>query len=218
MRSQFLSIAVAAVAFLSPAVRAQEPQVHVFGGSDEDRVASSVFMVEGDSPENMKLHGAVSISYTPPEWRDAYDAQLEKGALNGSNQRLGKNWWTSLDTYSALEIGGVKIPAGSYYLGLHIDQSGKFQLMFLDTKQALSNGWLPFVTMPWKSDLKAPLTLAKGSLEKTVTKMEIEISADEEQPSNGKLAIRWGKHELSAPVKFLMQGAKEASAPKDTGK
>jgi hypothetical protein len=43
--------------------------------------------------------------------------------------------------------------------------------------------------------------------------MEIEITADKKDAATGKFSIRWGKHELSAPVKFHL-AAKDATAPK----
>lgn len=70
----------------------------------------------------------------------------------------------------------------------------------------MKGGLLPFTTALYtceaRPQIKAPLTLAKASLKDVVVKMEIEIAADEKDPTTGRLSIRWGKHELSAPVKF----------------
>jgi hypothetical protein len=207
MSFHFLAATLAALTFV-PALHAQQ----VFA-PDGDRKASNVFVFSDTSEA---LAGA-SISYTPPTWQDSYDGMLEK--LKGGNySRLGKDWWTTFDTVSTLEIGGTKIEAGSYYLGLAVDKDGAFSLLIFDSKQAMKAGLLPFTTALYrgeaKAQIKVPLTFAKDSLKEVVVKMEIEIVADKKTPATGKFAIRWGKHELSAPVKFQMTGAKDDAAPK----
>jgi hypothetical protein len=144
---------------------------------------------------------------------------IDSAEFKGSNQRLGKNWWTSLETYAALDIGGAKIPAGNYYLGIHVDAQGKFYLLVIDAKTAIAKSYTPFMPQDWQTDIKVPLTLARNSLKEVAQKMEIELSADKAKPASGKFAIRWGKHELSAPVTFQIGNASEASADKgDKGK
>jgi len=70
---------------------------------------------------------------------------LEK--LQGSNySRLGKNWWITFDTVGTLEIGGTKIDAGSYYLGLAVGKDGAFSLLVFDSQHAMKSGLLPYST------------------------------------------------------------------------
>ena len=140
-------------------------------------------------------------------------------SLESSNYtRLGNGWWTTFDTVGALELGGTKIEAGSYYVGLAVGKEGAFSLLLFDSKQAMKAGLLPGTTALYtgeaKAETKAPLTFAKDSLKEAVVKLEIEITADKKDPANGKFSIRWGKHELSAPVKFHLAAAKDATAPK----
>jgi hypothetical protein len=195
---------LAAGAFLSP-VAAQK----VFGGQDADRKASTALVFD----DAFNALGAISISYSQPTWKAEYDAKFEE--LKGKNLRLGKNWWTSFDTITAIEIGGQTIQPGAYYLGLHCDNDGKFSLLVLDAGKALKSGAMPFVEAAWKPDAKVPMTLNKDSLPAPVNKMEIAIALDEKKPSSGKLSIRWGKHELVADVNVQLQGAaKNAAADK----
>jgi hypothetical protein len=208
MRFHPLAATLAALTFV-PALQAQL----VSGGPDPDRKASTVFV----STENFEALAGVSISYTPADWRDSHNGMLEK--LRGSNYtRLGKGWWTTFDTVGALEIGGTKVEAGSYYLGLVVGKDGDFSLLLFDSKQAMKTGLLPSMTALYrgeaKAETKAPLTLAKDSLKEVVAKMEIEITADKKDPATGRLSIRWGKHELSAPVKFHLARVRDATAPK----
>jgi len=206
MRLPHLAALLAALLFV-PTLQAQK----VFGGPDPDRKASTVF-VFNDASETL---AGVSIGYTQATWQDSYDGML--GTSQGNYTRLGKNWWTSFDTVGTLEIGGTKIEAGSYYLGLANGTDGAFSLLLFDSKLAMKTGLLPFATTLYRGEVKAeakvPLTLAKNSLKESVAKMEIEIAADK-GGATGKFSIRWGKHELTAPVKFHLGEAKSVVAPK----
>jgi len=196
--------ALGAAAFLSPV----QAQMKVFGGPDPDRKASTVVMFGDDAM------AGISISYSSPDWKDEYNTMMDK--LKGKNVRLGKNWWTSLDTSTALEIAGSKIEPGSYYLGLQCDKDGAFQLLVLDAKQAMKTNSMPFMEDAWKAETKVALKLSKDSLKEAATKMVIEIKAQEDNPSSGRFSIRWGKHELAADVKIHVPGAaKDAGAKKE---
>ena len=82
----------------------------------------------------------------------------------------------------------------------------------------MKSGLLPSTTALYRGNAKAeftaPLTFARNSLKELVAKMEIEITADKNDAATGRFSIRWGKHELSAPVRFHFAGAKDATAPK----
>ena len=69
--------------------------------------------------------GQICIQYGQPEWKAEYDQMLT--AARGTSQRLGRDFWTSLDTDMDLTIGGTKVPAGQWYLGLRIDEEGSLQ-------------------------------------------------------------------------------------------
>jgi hypothetical protein len=208
MRCHILAATLAAVTFV-PVRQAQQ----VSGGPDPDRKASTVFVFTDHSET---LAGA-SISYSQAEWRDSHESMLEQ-LRGGLYMRLGKGWWTTFDTIGTLEIGGTKIDAGSYYLGLAVSEDGAFRLLLFDSRQAMKSGLLPFTTALYrgeaKAEITAPLTFARNSLKEVVVKMEIEITAENDDPATGRFSIRWGKHELSAPVKFHFAGAKDATAPK----
>jgi hypothetical protein len=199
-----LVAAAFAAAITSPFLAAQAPQAFSF--MDTDRKASVMLAFVG---QEAVVAGA-AINFTSPVWKDSNNALIDK--LKGQNVRLGKNWWTTLDTISPLEIGGAKIAPGAYYLGLHCDKDGKFSLLVIDAGKAMKNGWVPFDSEPWKADVTAPLTLAKDSLKDTVEKMEIELATEKTDPTTGKFSVRWGKHELSAPVKVTMAGKTQEAA------
>jgi hypothetical protein len=201
MRVRLLVVTLAALTSV-PALLAQQ----VVSGPDPDRKSSTVF-VTSDSSETL---AGVSIGYGKAVWQDAYDGMLQ---LRADYTRLGKGWWTTFDTVGALEIGGTKIAAGSYYLGLAIGEQGAFRLLLFDSNRAMKVGLLPSTTALYtgeaKADVEAPLSLAKDSLQEAVVELQIQIAAEQKDPTAGRLSIRWGRHELSAPVKFHLGGAKK---------
>lgn len=202
------TVALAAVAFLSP-IRAQ---VQAMNPGDERTCCMLLF---ADMSKGFDAKGALNLNYTAPAWKDSYTKALDGGKFNDTNQRLGKNWWTSFDTMVPVTIGGTKVNPGAYYLGIHVTAKGEFQLMVFEAKTALTSGWVPFNPKPWKADVLAPLTLAKDSLAEAQTQMVIAFSADEQDTTKGKFSIQWGKHELSAPVVYGLPTAKDASASKE---
>jgi len=215
MRNLFLYVVLAASAFFASSANAQ---VQSMGGPDTGRQASWVIFAEMQN--GFTPHGAVAIQYGQPLWQDSYDAVLASGKFNGTTQRLGKNWWTSLDTTIAIEIGGTKIAAGSYYLGIQVAKDGAIGLLVIDAKSSNEKGWLPFVSSQWKSDIVCKLDLKKDAHEDVQQKMLIAISADKADLSKGTFSIRWGKHDLTAAVAFHLpkpEGRKQ-DEPKDAKK
>lgn len=199
--------ALIACAFFGSSLAAQR----VINASENDRHASNIIMFSESG-----VTAFIAITYSSPTWQDAYDAQLPQ--MRGKDHRLGKNWWTAFDTTVPLEIGGTKVPAGSYFLGLRCDKDGNFHVLAFDSKQAMKNKLMPFDTEAWQGGIAIPMKFAKDSLDETQQKMLIEIKADKDNPSEGNFAIRWGTHELSAPVKLMLSGAKDAAADKDQDK
>ena len=177
-----------------------QAQIQVFGGPDEDRRSSTVVMFG----EN--VIAGVSISYSAPDWKADYDKPGAMDSYKGKNVRLGKNWWTSLDTNIPLEIGGTKLEPGAYYLGLRYGEDGSFKLLVLDASKAMKNSMMPFNPDGWKGGTTVDLKMNKDSLDESKKKMVIDISASEDDPSKGSFSIQWGKHELAADVKFQIAG------------
>lgn len=204
---------VAALALVAGAFSAAaNAQVQSMGGPDTGRQAS--WVIFADMSNGFTPHGGVAINYSQPEWQDSYDAAISSGKFNGTTQRLGKNWWTSLETTVAMEIGGTKIAAGSYYLGIQIAKDGSIGLLVIDAKASNQNGWLPFVASQWKSDIVCKLDLVKNAHEDVQQKMLIAIAADPKDSSKGTFSIRWGKHELRAAVAFHLPKKDAAEAKK----
>ena len=203
--TSLIAAALTALTFAAPLaaqVQVMNPPI------DEDRRGSNVIMF-GDN-----VMAFVAVTWSAPQWKAEYDKPGVMDSFKGQNVRLGKNWWTQIDTNIPLEIGGQKLPVGSYFLGLHYTKDGEFHLMAFDTKMAMKNSLMPFMGDQWKGGTAIPLKLNKDKLDKTVEKMLIVIQADD-KGDTGSFRIHWGKHELAADVKFMVAGAKNASADKD---
>ncbi|MBL9076666.1 MAG: DUF2911 domain-containing protein [Planctomycetes bacterium] len=184
MRFPLLTAALAALTFALPTT-AQD--VKVYGGQSQR--ACSTLVLFGDN-----IMAGITVTHGQPEWKAEYDGMLDK--LKGKLNRLGKDMWTTLLNSVDIEIGGTKIPAGSWVVGLHCDQDGKFALAFLDATKAMKEGTMPFGPQKWTPDHVAPLELKKDVATEAVQKMEIKLQADEKDPMHGTVTLAWGKHQL----------------------
>lgn len=190
---QFPRILTAAVtaAFLSTSLSAQ---LEMFGGAGVR--ASTMVGYWSDATQSAT---GLAIQYGQGEWKDEYDDKLDQ--LKGKRARLGKDWWTTLDTSLKLDFGGVIVPPGSYFLGLQCDQDGKFALALLDANKALAASAMPFLESAWKIDLSVPMALEKGVLKQTVQRLTIALEPGKDDQTRITLAITWGRHRLSATCK-----------------
>ena len=197
MRLQLLAAAFAALC-LSHHATAQ----------DDAAAGGDVQVYNFDGPRhasNMVLFGknlaaGITIVHGQPNWKDEYTGML--GMLKGKTHRLGKDLWTTLMTSRTIELGGVKIAAGCYCVGLHCDKDGKFALAMIGATRAMKRGLMPFGPQEWKPAVLAPITLEKNVSEKIAKKMVISLAADAKRRDRGSLSIAWGPHRLSAPLKI----------------
>jgi hypothetical protein len=139
-----------------------------------------------------------TIQHGQPEWKAEYDTQIDM--LKGKTNRLGKDFWTTLQTTTDLEFGSAKIAAGSYCVALACSKDGEFSLALIDSSKAMKAGALPFGPQNWKADYNVPLTLHKGAAAEVVEQMTMTFEADKAAPGKGAFTLAWGKHTLTAPV------------------
>lgn len=208
MRIPRLAQFVLTVLILAAAARAQKVDV----GLDTDRRVATCFVADD---EGITLAG-VAIGYTTLPWREEYEATLQHLQM-ANYMRLGRGWWTTLDTIGAIEIAGTKVDPGSYCVGLAVAADGAFSLLLFDSRKTMAARLLPFTTALYtgaaKPDVRIPLTFAKDKSSDAVN-LEIALAADAKHPSRGTFVIRWGKHELSAPVAFELVRPRPADSPK----
>lgn len=202
MHTTFPSLTIVLLA-LVPSLPAQRAPAT----PEATRAVTSLVVSAPDQPPQ----AAVSISYGQPVWRLEYDTALPLPASN--YMRLGVGWWTTLDTIGPIEIGGVRIEAGSYFLGLATAADGAFSLQVFDSRQTMKARLLSASSALYrgegKPEAKAPLTFAKGALPEAATKLQIELAAAAgADPTAATLSIRWGKHQLSAAVRLHLDAGK----------
>lgn len=164
-------------------------KLQAFGGDGPRFASTRIFWNDGPV-------GMVCIQYGQPQWKDEYDGMVDQ--LKGKMLRLGKDFWTTLNTSCALTIGETEVAPGSYYLGLKCDEDGGFHLLILDAVKADKAGWAPFVPDAWKPDYTIALTHSRK--ETSTELMYVGLSSDENAPASMKLTIAWGKHVLATRV------------------
>jgi hypothetical protein len=196
MRFPRLTAALAALTFTLP-VAAQK--VQVFGGNSQRACSSLVLFGDG-------IMAGVTVTYGQPEWQPEYEQMLDK--LKGKLNRLGKDLWTTFMNSCDIEIGGTKVPAGSWVVGLACDQDGKFGLAFLDATKAMQKGTMPFGPQKWTPDHTVPLELKRDASAEVAAQMRIELKADEQDPLHGTLVLSWGKHQLVGALAIHAHGDK----------
>jgi len=142
--------------------------------------------------------GQFAIDYCAPPWKDEYDAQTDK--LKGHRERLGKDFWTRLDTSMDLTIGGVKVAAGDYYLGIGRTQAGDWKLVLYPAPEIRKMHGDGFITnrLPMTLGMEVPLTYSKVA--DKAGELKIELKPDKEKVGNATLALQWGNHQLTAPI------------------
>lgn len=176
---------------------------------DGHRATTGLFYFErgAGSPGQIFLH------YGQPEWKPEYEQFVT--SKEAQTQRLGSDWWTTLDTTLPLTIGQTKVPAGVYYLGLHKTAKGQWQLMLLDPKEVRNKKAHPGMTSRLTARLNADLIYRKVG--KSVDKLTITIKASKSDPRIGSLGIHWSNHFLRAQVEadFGKRGVMEAGGKKE---
>ncbi len=188
-----LRVAVVAATLVAPSLA----EVQVFGGPAARMAATEIFWDNGPV-------GMVCVQYGQPAWKAEYDTMLD--TLKGKQLRLGKDFWTTLNSSVALTIGETKVEAGSYYLALKCDAEGAFHLLLLKAEAADKQGFAPFVPDAMKADYTCPMK--RTATETSVDKMTMDFATDEKDTSRMTFTVAWGKHLLSVPVQVHLAAAK----------
>lgn len=169
--------------------------VQVFAPSTE-RHGQRLFFWSGNSSP-----GQVVIDYGAPTWKDSYSSQIENMA--GRRWRLGSNFWTVLDTNVDLEVAGVKVPAGAYYLTAEITDDGKYLLAFNDPAEIRKKKLDAFQAQ--KTEGGIVVGLEHSETDEVADKLEITLVPDEQHTTKADLVIHFGPHRFTAPVGVALE-------------
>lgn len=187
------------LAVFAPALIAQSNGngIKVFGGKMSERGETRILFWDGN--ENAPV-GEFVIAYGLPKWKAEY---AESGTFDkmtkGRVWRLGKNFWTVLDTNLPLRVGGEQIEPGSYYLGVMRSTDGKkWELCFIDPASAREKRLDASQIGMAEIALKAPLRFSGDQPTQETLTMTLEKA--EKKLNRATLKITWGTFLLQTPV------------------
>ena len=148
-----------------------------------------------------KSDGMVNVDYGRPAWQDGYDAMLESGRLDGQRWRLGKDFWTQLDTNLPLRFGTEEVEAGQYYLTLERSEDGIYTLQLNDPAPIRAAKLLS--AMASRTEGGVQVEMLHDTVEKSADKLTLSMEVQDKASGSVHLIIHWGRHELRAPFSML---------------
>ena len=147
---------------------------------------------------NAGVSGEYAIEYGKPAWKAEYDKDFA-GFTRGKRIRLGKDWWTALNTFCPLVMAEkVELKPGEYFLALECSDKGDWSLIALDPEPIRKARVDAFGSAQTKGGIKVPLKYetAKDSS----NELSIRFLGEEKNARQQTLEIRFGKHRLTTIV------------------
>lgn len=141
--------------------------------------------------------GQVAIDFGRPRWQPAFAKFLQQPS--GPRWRFGENFWTTLDTNMPLTLGGIDIAVGQYYLVLQRTEAGT-QLVLLDPADLRRRRLDAYEANKTTGGITIPLQASK--LEQPAAELDIELTVEATAKDTGMLSIRFGPHQLTAPLRM----------------
>jgi hypothetical protein len=146
---------------------------------------------------NAGLAGEYAIEYGKPKWQADYDKDFAK-LTQGKRLRLGKDWWTSLNTFCPLTIGGKELKPGTYYLALECSKKNEWSLVALDPKTVFDQRIDAFATDQTHGGQNLPMKYEETK--DAADQLTIKFVQDAKDTRLQTLEIHFGKHQLTAAV------------------
>jgi hypothetical protein len=196
------SLRVIVLLLFSLSAKGQQPKIVAEGGTPDDRASARVLYW---NTQTNAAAGQVAIDYGRPVWKKEYNDSAKFDAMTtGKIWRMGSNYWTILDTELPLSIGGKKIPAGFYYLGLHRSEEGsEWSLVFIDPGKARKERLDAFQIERAPVEFEALMsTVAKA--ETPVDKLTITLSYPKDDIKHVTMRVAWGSLVLSTPIEVAV--------------
>lgn len=188
---------------LAVSVQAQEKKKGIIaeGGGVDERGSTRVLYWDQDKDG---AAGQVAVDYGRPMWKNDYEDPAKFDTLTkGKVWRMGKDFWTVLDTQLPLKIGGRNIAPGYYYLGLHRSADGAaWSLAFFDPAQVRKARVDAFEIQKARPTFMAPVSAQKS--DSTTEKLTITLANDKNNIKNVTLKVAWGNMVLTAPISVAL--------------
>jgi len=160
-------------------------------GEASERGSARVFYWFGNSSA-----GELNINFGRPEWKASYGAFLTRPS--GRRWRFGENFWTTLDTNIPLQISGVDLDIGQYYLLLENSKADGIRMIALDPQGVRERRLDAYEAAKTTGGIALPLAHEQGR--PPVHRLQIDLTVDRSEKHRAVLRIRFGPHELTAPV------------------
>jgi len=178
----------------------KKKEMNVYSNTSDRQSARVSFWAGQSSP------GQVVIDYGRPVWKDEYDEALDSPKLEKRRWRLGKNFWTTLDTNVDLDFAGTKVPAGYYYLTLEHKGDHEFVLAFLDPAEVRKAKLDAYFAHKSKGGIEIPMS--HSDYDQAAEQLEIGIKVSKSAPTKGKMYVHFGPHLLTAVVAMHVEKTK----------
>lgn len=192
------------VAALSAPAFSQSELTTFGGGPDGIDARESTWIAYFDRSKQ-QFTGGFSINYNTVQWQEEYAEQLET-ILRGKRWRLGKHFWSTLDTNLDLTMGGVPVEAGYYYLGLGRSEDGsEWTLLLIDAAAARAKRLDAFNIDRAPIAYEVPLSFDSTDENEPELQMVFSVGRGEGGIAEGfvtevQFRLHFGPYRLSAPV------------------
>ena len=179
----------------------QRPKIVAEGGTPDDRASARVLYW---NTQTNAAAGQFVIDYGRPVWKKEYEDPAKFDAMTrGKIWRMGSNFWSILDTQLPLSIGGKKVPAGFYYLGLHRSEEGsEWSLVFIDPGKVRKGRLDAFQIEKAPVEFEALVSIAKA--ETQTEKLTITLSHPKDDIKHVTMLVAWGNLALSAAIEVAV--------------
>lgn len=138
--------------------------------------------------------GQIHVGYGVVPWNDAMNEKLATGAFLGKRWRLGRDFWTTLDTNLPLVVGDQKVAPGLYYLTLK--QTGEREAVLELHDPAVARKMRLDAFQPDRLPAGIPMAMEWKTGEDAADRLEISVHGDDGELGKGHLEIRFGPHAL----------------------
>ena len=180
-----------------PLLAQQKPGIVAEDGELEQRGGARVLYWNTmlDAPA-----GQLAIEYGRPEWKKAYEDPAKFDSMTkGKVWRMGKNFFTLLDTSLPLTISGHAVPPGYYFLGLGRSADGAhWSLSFFDPAKIRAAHLDGFVVNKAHVEFQVPVKVERSD---TITdKLSITLPYEKETPTKISFRLAWGNFVATVPI------------------
>lgn len=186
-----------------PLLAQQKPTREIVpeGGELEERGGARVLYwnTKVDGPA-----GQLAIEYGRPEWKKTYEDPAEFDKMTkGKVWRMGKNFFTLLDTSLPLKISGRTIAPGYYFLGLRRSADGaSWSMAFMDPSKVRAARLDGFVIDKAHVEFEVPVKMEKSK--DIAGKLAITLPYPEATPTHVTFRLAWGNFIATAPIEVSL--------------